>query len=155
GGLNDRTAAIDVGHLSGRHPASLGEQSKTHEEGVVAHLSKIEAALKQKARTRHYVMLAFYIVSLFAIKFGDRYNYWVDFSTSKARASERVQQYVVPQPAAVQRSPALPQVAAAALRPAAQMIQPIAQQPMQPNAQMPRAVAQPAVRVAAARLPVP
>jgi eukaryotic-like serine/threonine-protein kinase len=92
GGADDKTTAIDVASLTSRPVVKkLTKQDKTREEVVAFRLSKIEAELKQKATGRHYLMLAVYVVSLFVIKFGDRYNYWIDFSTQKARASEMAQ----------------------------------------------------------------
>ena len=37
-------------------------------------LMKIEALMKQKASGRHYIMLAFYILSLVALKLDDKYS---------------------------------------------------------------------------------
>ena len=51
-------------------------------------LLNIEKLMKQKATTRHYVMLAFYIVTIIALKVTERW----DFSaTEKAEATEQVQ----------------------------------------------------------------
>lgn len=39
--------------------------------------------LNQKASKRHYVMLAFYILSIVALKFGDLKNIWMDYWTMR------------------------------------------------------------------------
>jgi len=87
GSADDDTAIITVGELN---PRALNEKSNERghitEEMVAMRLSKIEAALKQKASTRHYMMLAFYIVTIIALKFGDLRGIWLDLVAPNAHA---------------------------------------------------------------------
>jgi serine/threonine protein kinase len=71
---------------------------ETHEGVVDFRLSKIESMLKQKATGRHYGMLAFYIVSLFALKFTENYNFNFDITAQDAKAAELVMPIKPPTP---------------------------------------------------------
>jgi hypothetical protein len=87
GSADDDTAVITLGELTARNVnEKSGERGQVSEEMVAFRLSKIEAALKQKASTRHYMMLAFYIVTIIALKFGDLHNIWMDYATPNAAA---------------------------------------------------------------------
>lgn len=56
----------------------------------------IVMTLNQKATRRHYVMLAFYILSIVALKFGDLKNIWVDYWASDNRATVSAQSSMPP-----------------------------------------------------------
>lgn len=58
-------------------------------------LARMEAALRQKATTRHYVLFAIYVVSIFALKFRDLHQIWKDYRTPTGTAVIRT---VRPQP---------------------------------------------------------
>lgn len=78
-------------------------------EKIMAYrLAKMEAALKQKATSRHYILLAFYIVSIIGLKFDDLHQIWRN-TYGTARVSAQVAS-VSPQPSlvinSVKREPA-------------------------------------------------
>lgn len=56
------------------------------EEEVSRRAPLIVMTLNQKATRRHYLMLAFYIMSIVALKFGDLRNIWMDY-TSDSQAT--------------------------------------------------------------------
>ncbi len=62
-------------------------------DGVSSRVSQIEMELKQKAKGRHYLMLALYVVSLFVMKFGDR---WESLLAPKVKAREVVLNTLIP-----------------------------------------------------------
>lgn len=90
GSANDDTAIINL------------------ENGVEGEISRraplIVMTLKQKASRRHYVMLALYILSIVALKFGDLRNIWMDYwsSENKVTASSTLR------PVAKRAAPARP-----------------------------------------------
>jgi serine/threonine protein kinase len=85
--VDDNTTVITVGGIAGQAAPEKGvELSKTSDDVLAFRLANIETALKQKASTRHYMMLAFYVISIIALKFGDLYHIWNDYVTPKAAA---------------------------------------------------------------------
>lgn len=82
----ESTAVLAVEDPGRTRILTVSERNHVTDEVVALRLSQIEAALKQKASARHYLMLAFYIFSLVALKFGDLRNLWTDYATPKAAA---------------------------------------------------------------------
>jgi serine/threonine protein kinase len=56
------------------------------EEAVSRRMAVLKKTLKQKATKRHYLMLAIYIVSIVALKFGALKSIWMDYWTSESSA---------------------------------------------------------------------
>lgn len=96
-------------------------------------LSKIEAALKQKATGRHYAMLAFYIVSLVALKVSEHYEFSVDYPTANAQVVAET----TPPPTASQATTTthMPQAVQQTVQTAVHHIQPQQQPPSQKQVQ--------------------
>jgi len=87
--VGDITAVIMVGGETGQTTTEKElELSKTREEVVSLRLAKIESSIKQKASTRHYMLFAFYVISIIALKFGDLYHIWNDYVGTPSASAE-------------------------------------------------------------------
>jgi len=105
GNLSDKTqvSSTEPTRVNKKRPSSAKVGA-----AVDFRLSKVEAALKQKATLRHYVMLAFYIVSIVGLKVSERYDFSIGINSKYAKANEANVQSV-PQQVADQVQKQIPQ----------------------------------------------
>ncbi|MBC7386870.1 MAG: serine/threonine protein kinase [Cryobacterium sp.] len=100
-----------TGSITGFKP--LRTRPKELQSGVEARMSKLEFALKQKASTRHMVMLTFYVVSIIGIKLDEKYSL-LDRFLAPAQATEfAVSEPAVPPHALQPKASAIVKAAAA------------------------------------------
>lgn len=99
----DKTALMNSAERSGAsQPSFKLMRTVAPEDASSGHmdlrLTKIEAMIKQKATTRHYMIFAFYVLSLIALKLDNQYSIFnLIFHEQAAQANE---EYATPHPTA-------------------------------------------------------
>ncbi len=88
---NDKTMVVPSDRNSGLNTPFKHLRSADPEDAsghMDIRLTKIESMIKQKASTRHYLLFAFYIISLIALKLDNQYSIFnLFFRESEARAT--------------------------------------------------------------------
>lgn len=92
--VNQRAQEMLIG-TPGEDTVIINPETKVEDE-VSRRAPLIVMTLNQKATRRHYIMLAFYIVTVVALKFGDLKNIWVDYWSTDGRPTVSAQSSVAP-----------------------------------------------------------